>query len=96
MASKDFVAVPYMAAVHRFAVPGQEPRERRFRIISKKTGRVLDNARGYGYKSAQKAYIGYFYKRQRSCGGAGTGAFSRPVPKGTCIITKRTRMGETQ
>lgn len=41
--------------------------ETRFCIVSLETGEVLDDAQGYGYKSAQKAYAAYAYKnRDRS------------------------------
>ncbi len=35
---------------------------RRFCIISSETGEILDDAQGYGYKTAQKAYVAYAYK----------------------------------
>lgn len=31
-------------------------------VIDETTGEILDNAQGYGYKSAQKAYAVYRYK----------------------------------
>ena len=39
--------------------------ERRWVIVDNETGKVLDDAQGYGYKSAQKAYAGYGYKAKR-------------------------------
>lgn len=33
-------------------------------IVSVDTGEVLDDAQGYGYKTAQKAYAGYSYKNR--------------------------------
>ncbi len=36
--------------------------ETRYRIISIETGEILDDAQGYGYKTAQKAYAAYAYK----------------------------------
>lgn len=36
--------------------------EVRYCIVDKKTGRVLDDANGYGYKSAYKAHKAYGYK----------------------------------
>lgn len=36
--------------------------ETRFVIVDDETGEVLDNAQGYGYKSAQNAYRGWNYK----------------------------------
>lgn len=38
--------------------------EIRFRIISTETGEILDDAQGYGYKTAQKAYAAYAYKNR--------------------------------
>lgn len=73
---KDYKAVPFKAVKHHEAVAGEEPwdsepawdtRETRYCIISAETGEVLDDAQGYGYKSAQKAYAAYGYKnRDRS------------------------------
>lgn len=37
--------------------------DKRFVIIDTETGEILDNAQGYGYKTAQKAYAGYSYKK---------------------------------
>ena len=34
----------------------------RYVIVDAETGRILDTAQGYGYKSAQKAYAAYAYK----------------------------------
>ena len=36
--------------------------DKRFVIIDTATGELLDDAQGYGYKSAQKAYAAYGYK----------------------------------
>ena len=33
-------------------------------IVSVDTGEVLDDVQGYGYKTAQKAYVGYSYKNR--------------------------------
>lgn len=41
--------------------------DKRYVVIDKETGAVLDDAQGYGYKSAQKAHAAYSYKtRDRS------------------------------
>lgn len=41
--------------------------EARYRIVSAETGEILDDAQGYGYKTARKAYAAYSYKhRDRS------------------------------
>lgn len=39
-----------------------KPNETRYCIVSTETGEVLDDAQGYGYKTAQKAYAAYTYK----------------------------------
>lgn len=44
---KDYKAVSYTSTVHR--------KETRYKIVSVVTGEVLDDAQGYGYKTAQKA-----------------------------------------
>ncbi len=36
----------------------------RFVIVEKETGKVLDNAQGYGYKTVQKAYAAWNYKNR--------------------------------
>lgn len=36
----------------------------RYVIVSTETGKVLDDAQGYGYKSAQKAYAAFAYKNR--------------------------------
>lgn len=38
--------------------------ETRFCIVSTETGEILDDAQGYGYKTAQKAYAGFAYKNR--------------------------------
>ena len=38
--------------------------ETRYAIVDIETGEVLDDAQGYGYKTAQKAYAGYGYKHR--------------------------------
>ena len=44
-----------------------KPYEKRYIVINKDTGEVLDDAQGYGYKTIQKAYAAYSYKnRDRS------------------------------
>lgn len=43
------------------------PYDKRYVIADTETGEVIDDAQGYGYKSAQKAYAAYGYKnRDRS------------------------------
>lgn len=36
--------------------------DKRYVVIDKDTGEVLDDAQGYGYRSVQKAYSAYGYK----------------------------------
>lgn len=43
-------------------VPAYDTFETRYCIVSTDTGEVLDDAQGYGYKTAQKAYSAYAYK----------------------------------
>lgn len=38
--------------------------EKRYIVVDKDTGAVLDDAQGYGYKSVQKAYAAYNYKNR--------------------------------
>ena len=42
--------------------PAYNTRETRYYIVDTNTGEVLDDAQGYGYKTAQKAYAAYSYK----------------------------------
>ena len=36
--------------------------DKRYVVVDKETGSVLDDAQGYGYRSAQKAHAAYNYK----------------------------------
>ena len=38
--------------------------DKRYVIVDIESGRILDNAQGHGYKSPQKAYAGYAYKKR--------------------------------
>ena len=65
-------AVPFTKITHHEAVmnnsepwenhPAYDTRETRFYIVDTNTGEILDDAQGYGYKTAQKAYAAYSYK----------------------------------
>ena len=44
------------------AVEIDKNHEKRFVIIDANTGELLDDAQGYGFKTAQKAYASYGYK----------------------------------
>lgn len=61
-----YKAVPYKVTKNygdpSEGIPEYEITETRYRIISTDTGKVLDDAQGYGYKSVQKAYAAYRYK----------------------------------
>jgi len=74
---KDYKAISYKAVTHHDEViddeepwnncPEHDTYEIRYKIVSIDTGEVLDDAQGYGYKTAQKAYSAYAYKtRDRS------------------------------
>lgn len=70
--SRSYKAIQYKVIIHHDAVVNKnEPWnnssaydtfETRFCIVSTDTGEVLDDAQGYGYKTAQKAYSAYAYK----------------------------------
>ena len=70
--SSAYKAVPYEVAIHHAAIedkdepwnnePAYDKTKRRFCIVSTDTGEILDDAQGYGYKTAQKAYAAYAYK----------------------------------
>ena len=38
--------------------------EKRFVVVDKNTGEVLDDAQGYGYRTSQKAYAAFGYKNR--------------------------------
>ena len=38
--------------------------EKRYIVVDVETGKILDNAQGYGYKSIRKAYSAYGYKKR--------------------------------
>lgn len=44
--------------------PNKNSFETRYHIVSTATGKVLDDAHGYGYKTAQKAHAAYTYKKR--------------------------------
>ena len=54
---KEIVIDEYMGSVTKI-------KEKRYIIVDEDTGKVLDDAQGYGYKSAEKAYRGYAYKNR--------------------------------
>lgn len=69
---REYKAISYIVTKnHKDVVFGKEPEgkesvydtfEKRYCIVSTKTGEILDDAQGYGYKTAQKAYSAYAYK----------------------------------
>ena len=75
--NSSYKALQYKVCIHHDAVfdknepwnncPAYDTTEFRYRIVSSETGEVLDDAQGYGYKTAQKAYAAYAFKnRDRS------------------------------
>lgn len=70
--SANYKAMPYSVTKHHEDVVDEsgpwyndtsdDYTETRYCIVSTETGEVLDDAQGYGYKTAQKAYAGYAYK----------------------------------
>lgn len=70
--SSTYKAIPYKVTIHHDAVFDKnklwnnedeyDTYETRFRIVATDTGEILDDAQGYGYKTAQKAYAAYAYK----------------------------------
>ena len=71
---KKYKAEKYISITHHNAVvnkskpwfdePAYDTRESRYRIVDTETGEVLDDAQGYGYRTAQKAYAAYAYKHR--------------------------------
>lgn len=69
---KKYKAIPYKVTTHHDAIedksepwnnePAYDTSEIRYCIVANDTGEVLDDAQGYGYRTAQKAYAGYAYK----------------------------------
>lgn len=70
--ASNYKAIKYEATRHHEEVidkgepwnslPAYDTSEMRYRIVSTETGEILDDAQGYGYKTAQKAYAAYAYK----------------------------------
>ena len=66
---KPYKAIPFKVTTHHDEVvnnddpweshPAYDTTETRFCIVDANTGEMLDDAQGYGYKTAQKAYAGY-------------------------------------
>lgn len=71
---ESYKAMPFTITTHHDDVinnnepwenhPAYDTTETRFCIVDVNTGEVLDDAQGYGYKTAQKAYAGYSYKNR--------------------------------
>lgn len=71
---KHYKAIPFTVVIHHDEITNKkEPwenhsaydtSETRYCIVSKDTGEVLDDAQGYGYKTAQKAYACFAYKNR--------------------------------
>lgn len=56
-----YKAIPIQVTTHH---ADYDTSEIRYFIVSTETGEVIDDAQGYGYKTAQKAYAGYAYKKR--------------------------------
>ena len=75
MKDRTYQAIQFQVTRHFDAVnnpdepwenhPAYDTTLTRYRIVSTETGEVLDDAQGYGYTTAQKAYAGYGYKLKR-------------------------------
>lgn len=71
---KTYKAIQYKVTTRHDAVvdkeepwnnsPAYDTFEMRYCIVSTDTGEVLDDAQGYGYKTAQKAYAAFAYKNR--------------------------------
>ena len=69
---KPYKAIQYKVTIHHDEIideeepwnnsPAHDTTETRYCIVSTETGEVLDDAQGYGYWTAQKAYAAYAYK----------------------------------
>ena len=69
---KNYKAIQYKVAIHHESIvdknepwnntPAYDTYEMRFCIVSTDTGEILDDAQGYGYRTAQKADSAYAYK----------------------------------
>lgn len=44
--------------------PSYDTNETRYCVVSAETGEIIDDAQGYGYKTAQKAHAAYAYKHR--------------------------------
>lgn len=58
-----------------------KPYQDRFVIINIDTGEILDDCQGYGYKTKQKAHIGYAYKTRDKSKDAEKTARCRKIKK---------------
>ncbi len=75
--NKTYKAVPFVVTTHHDEIinnkepwenhPAYDTTETRFCIVSIDTGEILDDAQGYGYKTAQKAYAAFAYKNRDKC-----------------------------
>lgn len=50
--------------INALEISGDQYRGKRFAIVDIDSGEVLDDAQGYGYKTAQKAYAAWVYKHR--------------------------------
>lgn len=66
MDKSSYKAVQYTASTNHAKIdePWNYDSESRYCIVSTETGEILDDAQGYGYKTAQKAYAAFAYKNR--------------------------------
>ena len=55
--------------------------ETRYRMVDAETGKIVDDAQGYGYKTAQKAYAAWSYKHRDKRKDAATKAKEKQIRK---------------
>lgn len=72
--NKSYKAIEYKVKIHHeeiinedepwLSVSAHDTYESRYCIIDSNTEEILDDAQGYGYKTAQKAYAAFSYKNR--------------------------------
>ena len=51
--------------IDEYGIPPSEYAETRYRVVDDETGKILDDAQGYGYTTRQKAFLAYNWKLNR-------------------------------
>ena len=64
MMEKKYKAISTIVTQEPRTEYDSETREKRYVIIDTESGEIVDDAQGYGYKTAQKAYAGWSYKNR--------------------------------